>query len=137
MTDGFTDLEEKIIAVLIKDRKNAAQVIADAGEIVGFLDAETSSLKETNSRLNRRCQEAESAASVKVEEVLRAGPSLGRSLACWAAADCSRKLEAAILENKELKAKFFEIAGVMQGSGLDREVFDTVYKIAKAVIEKR
>lgn len=54
-----------------------------------------SKLKETIKRLNRRCQEAESAATTKVEEVRKAGPSLGRALAGWAAADCNRKLEEA------------------------------------------
>lgn len=52
-------------------------------------------LRATNNRLNRRCQEAESAARTKVEEVLRAGPSLGRALSAWAAGDYRRRLEEA------------------------------------------
>lgn len=57
---------------------------------------ENARLKETLTRLNRRCQEAESAARTKVDEVLRAGPSLGRALSAWAAGDCRRRLEAAV-----------------------------------------
>jgi protein required for attachment to host cells len=52
-------------------------------------------LVATNNRLNRRCQESESAARTKVEEVLRAGPSLGRALSAWAAGDYRRRLEEA------------------------------------------
>ena len=49
-------------------------------------------LRATNKRLNRRCQDAESAARVKVEEVQRAGGSIGRALAGWAAGDYRRRL---------------------------------------------
>jgi hypothetical protein len=62
-------------------------------------------LRETITRLNRRCQEAESAACVKVEEVRKAGPSLGRALAGWAAADYRRKYEEAQKEIESLKKK--------------------------------
>jgi hypothetical protein len=60
-------------------------------------------LQASNSRLNLRCQAAESAAQTKVEEVLRAGPSLGRALAGWAAGDYRRRLEEA--EKKILSAE--------------------------------
>lgn len=63
----------------------------------------TGELRETITRLNRRCQEAESAARVKVEEVQKAGPSLGRALAGWAAADYRRKYEEAQKEIEKLK----------------------------------
>lgn len=69
------------------------------------LKAENTSLRETITRLNRRCQEAESAARVKVEEVRKAGPSLGRALAGWAASDYRQKYEAALKEIKDLKNK--------------------------------
>lgn len=59
-------------------------------------------LKETITRLNRRCQEAESAACVKVEEVQKAGPSLGRALAGWSAGNYRRKYEESIEVGKEL-----------------------------------
>lgn len=47
--------------------------------------AENKNLRDKISELNRRCQRAESAALVKVEEVRKSGPSLGRALAGWAA----------------------------------------------------
>lgn len=62
-------------------------------------------LRETLTRLNRRCQEAESAACVKVEEVRKSGPSLGRALAGWAAANYQRKYDAAQKEIEDLKKK--------------------------------
>lgn len=37
MADGFTDLEEFVMGVLVRDRKNAQQTIADAHEIVGVV----------------------------------------------------------------------------------------------------
>lgn len=38
MADGFTDLEEKIMAILAKERKTASHLIADAHEIAGLVD---------------------------------------------------------------------------------------------------
>lgn len=32
---------------------------------------------------------------------------------------------------EDMRKKFFEIVGIMQGSGVDKEVFDKVYRIAK------
>lgn len=45
--------------------------------------------------------------------------------------------EAVELENKILKIKFFDIVGIMQGSGVDEEVFRKVYKIALEVISEK
>ncbi len=53
---------------------------------------EVTRLRGTAKTLNRRCQKAESAARTKVDEVLRAGPSLGRALSGWAAGDYKRRL---------------------------------------------
>ena len=44
-------------------------------------------LEATVRRLNRRCQQAEKAASENVDDCRRAGVSMGRSLANWAARD--------------------------------------------------
>lgn len=44
MADGFTDLEEKIMVVLVKERKTASHTIADAHELAGLLDAEKDKL---------------------------------------------------------------------------------------------
>lgn len=41
--------------------------------------------------IRRRCDAAEKAARTKVDEVQRAGPSIGRSLAQWAARDAERR----------------------------------------------
>ena len=48
----------------------------------------------TISRLNRRCQSAESAAVQNVEECRRSGVSLGRALANWAAETAEEKVAA-------------------------------------------
>lgn len=69
------------------------------------LHEEVAQLRESLSRLNRRCQEAESAARIKVEEVIRAGPSLGRALSAWAAGDYKRRLDAALLQNDGLRVR--------------------------------
>ena len=45
------------------------------------------SLEATVRRLNRRCQQAEKAAQENLEDCKRAGVSMGRSLANWAARD--------------------------------------------------
>lgn len=37
MADGFSDLEEFVMGVLAKERKNALETIADAHEIVGVI----------------------------------------------------------------------------------------------------
>lgn len=62
-----------------------------------------SELRESVSRLNRRCQDAESAARTRLEEVQRAGPSLGRALAGWAAGDYKRQLEDANRRTEDLR----------------------------------
>lgn len=67
------------------------------------LSAEIVTLKETNTRLNRRCQEAERAANVKVEEIRKQGGSLGRALATWSAGDLRRRLEETELQVEDLQ----------------------------------
>lgn len=37
MSDGFSDLEEFVMGVLVRERKNALHTIADAHEIVGVI----------------------------------------------------------------------------------------------------
>lgn len=61
------------------------------------LKKERDALRETNSKLNRRCQSAESAARETVEAIAKKGPSFGRALAAWAAGDWKQKYEAACL----------------------------------------
>lgn len=85
-------------------------------------------LRETISALNRRCQRAESAALTKVEEVRKAGPSLGRALAGWAAGRYRTALE--------------EIATILGKPCADnhcegcRFEMDEVKKIVDAVLKK-
>lgn len=64
-------------------------------QLLHDLESKLEVMRDTNNRLHRRCQEAESAARTKVEEVQRAGPSLGRALAAWSAGDQRRRAEAA------------------------------------------
>jgi hypothetical protein len=56
-------------------------------------DLQVEELKATNTRLNRRCQEAESAARETAEKVKAKGMSLGRGLAGWSAGDLRRQLD--------------------------------------------
>lgn len=56
-------------------------------------DANPAHLRRKLTEMQRRAQAAESAARVTVEEVRRAGVSLGRSLSQWAAADLDRRLK--------------------------------------------
>lgn len=63
---------------------------------------ELTALRETVSRLNRRCQAAEAAARGRVEPGER---TIGRALANWAAADFRRRLEESESENARLRAK--------------------------------
>lgn len=79
-------------------------------------------LAGTNNRLNRRCQEAESAARTKVDEVLRAGPSLGRALSAWAAGDYRRRLEEAEKRLKEAEKKIAPPELVEKACGALREL---------------
>lgn len=65
--------------------------------------AEVERLRASNKALNLRAQKAESAALTKLEEVQRAGPSLGRGLANWAASDYKRKYEDTLLQNSALR----------------------------------
>ena len=88
--------------------------------------AEIVALKETVSRLNRRCQDAESAARVKVEEVQKAGPSLGRALAGWAAGDYKRQLEDALLQNSELTKALTDLLDCLDVTGNWTESGDSV-----------
>lgn len=60
--------------------------------------AENAALKEKLSEMNRRCQQAESAALVKVEDCKRQGISLGRGLANWHGSKLQRDLDAALLQ---------------------------------------
>lgn len=85
------------------------------------LQGELSEARETISRLNRRCQEAESAASIKVEDIRKQGGSFGRALAAWSAGDQRRKAEAA-------EAKIVEMGKMM----LIHE--QNIFKITKANI---
>jgi hypothetical protein len=78
-------------------------------------------LRETITRLNRRCQEAESAACVKVEEVQKAGPSLGRALAGWSAGNYRRKYDEAQKEIEEIKKNPPKAASYLEAATLLRK----------------
>lgn len=70
--------------------KNKTLMIATCDELVGWLTRETNTLRESVKRLNRRCQQAESVARQNVAACKRAGQSMGRGLANWAARDIQR-----------------------------------------------
>ena len=57
MADGFTELEEKIMAVLVKRRETAAHTIADAHEIAGFIETENAKLRAENDYWAARVKE--------------------------------------------------------------------------------
>lgn len=82
------------------------------------LMAENVALRETVTRLNRRCQEAESAANVKVEEIRKQGGSFGRALAAWSAGDQRRRAENAERLNGELRETLAWIKANPHGHGL-------------------
>ena len=63
--------------------------------------------RETNSRLNRRCQLAESAANEKIQHYSNAG-SLGRALANYAAAMYKRERDEARLDALRLSYEAFD-----------------------------
>lgn len=85
------------------------------------LSAEIVSLKETNTRLNRRCQEAERAANVKVEEIRKQGGSLGRALATWSAGDLRRRLEETELQKQDLRKALGALAKKVRAVNKDIE----------------
>ncbi len=60
---------------------------------------------ETNTRHNRRVQQAESAAAQNVAECKRQGVGLGRQLAAWSAHDSEKKLTAALAEVERLRGE--------------------------------
>lgn len=66
------------------------------------LQGQVAELQDKNSKLHRRCQRAESAANLKIEEIKRKGGSFGRALAEWGYMQESEK-------NKELRAKVEEL----------------------------
>lgn len=99
LTDLIADNEKRLTRELEKERARTSEIerarnaheedlIEERDEALRELEKEREmvrGLRETNARLNRRAQDAESAAATKVEEVLRAGPSLGRALSAYAA----------------------------------------------------
>lgn len=96
------------------DKPELARHAQEGWDLSLRLREEILGLKETNGRLNRRCQQAESAAAVNVEAVMRAGGSLGRALAGWAAGDYKRQLEASEAEVREIRISRDEILGLLR-----------------------
>jgi FtsZ-binding cell division protein ZapB len=89
-------------------RSNVRELI-DALE---SLESENAELKETNTRLNRRCQSAEASAMQNVEACKKASVSFGRSLGNWYAtkllaenADLRKKLEYVVEECNAARAE--------------------------------
>lgn len=70
------------------------------------LEAERDNLRETNQRLNRRCQLAESALAEKIEKAKRSGGSFGRSMANAAAAMFERQRDEAREALRDLCAAY-------------------------------
>lgn len=67
-----------------------------ANQVTLEIMRERDEARETNRRLNRRASEAEAALRVKIEEIRRQGPSLGRMLAGAAASMYRRDLDEAV-----------------------------------------
>lgn len=68
--------------------------------------------RESVTRLNRRCTDAEAAARANVEACRAAGQSLGRQLANWTAGDVHRQLDALRARNIELDADLAQAQAV-------------------------
>lgn len=66
--------------------------------LVKQLAEENARLRETVTRLNRRCQAAESAARGVLDDAKARGLSLSRGMAVWAYADLKRRVLEAIGE---------------------------------------
>ncbi len=101
------------------DKPELARHAQEGWDLSLKLREDIRSLQATNKKLNRRCQQAESAAAVNVEAVKRAGGSLGRALAGWAAGDYKRKLEAAEAEARETRARRDEVLGLLRNMKLE------------------
>ncbi len=98
----FTDQRDIDIRNL-KEQKDAAELMAKALEDrAKAAETQVAELRETVTRLNRRCQEAERAANVKVEDIRKQGGSFGRALAAWSAGDQRRRADIAEQQLKEL-----------------------------------
>lgn len=96
----------------MSDRTTAADL---ERAIAPALARQLEQARETNTRLHRRCQMAEAAALQNVEACQRAGVSIGRALAHWAASHYQRMAEQAeargtelVLENRGLRAQLPE-----------------------------
>ena len=104
------------------------------------LETELAASRETNSRLNRRCQQYERGLAEKLAE--NKGPSLGRALANAAAEMCEQRAEAAEKRIRELEAECVRLWEFVQA-------FDAAHALdakpgswdamldARAVLEKR
>lgn len=84
--------------------------------MMAALDKQLTQARETNTRLHRRCQMAEAAALQNVEACQRAGVSIGRALAHWAASHYQRMAEQAEARVTELQARGTEL--VLENRGL-------------------
>ena len=111
------------------------------------LKAENAKLKDTNRRLNKRCQLAECAANDNIEKCKRAGVSFGRSLANYG---CAKWGE----ENDKLKKEYWEASKMVDKITSNKQcescnskgsfpsltccecVFDSIYKLAIIMDEK-
>jgi len=82
---GDLDLDEMINGL---HYDSAAEMIAKVRRLVEYVRR----LQQTNRRLNRRCQHAESAARQTLEQQRRAGPSFGRALANWGYAQAMERV---------------------------------------------
>lgn len=84
--------------------------MSDERAIYESMRTEVLRLRETNARLNRRCQAAESAARDTLERARRSDGSIGRTLANWAASQYRRELDEARAEIERLRALLDEQA---------------------------
>ena len=78
------------------------------------LETELAASRETNSRLNRRCQQYERGLAEKLAE--NKGPSLGRALANAAAEMCEQRAEVAEKRIRELEAELADTIALKEAT---------------------
>ena len=106
---GFEALQTQLATakkqLLEYEQTEAAVCPEDVGvkEYVGLLKAQLDTARETNRKLHRRCQLAESAVKENIDECKRKGQSLGRRLAGAGYAMIEADVATTKAENERLK----------------------------------
>lgn len=100
------------------------------------LKAENQRLKDTNRRLNRRCQRAESAANATIVKAEQAGASLGRCLLRYAYSKTQKDNQKLKQENRRLRDALEEIQSVMVGYKNEFKVDDMDFDYGLTVLDE-